>query len=66
MEDRCIFCGADVSDLGIQVCPICLNERMENMTDKRIQYLKKQKERRKYQEWLNRRPNKWRIISYFK
>ena len=36
------------------------------MTDKRIQYLKKQKERRKYQEWLNRRPNKWQIISYFK
>ena len=26
MEDRCIMCGADVSDMGTQVCKNCVSK----------------------------------------
>lgn len=66
MEDRCYFCGADVSDMSVHVCQNCLNERMQTMNEKRAKHLRKERDRRRYRDWLNRRPDKWRIISYLK
>lgn len=66
MEVRCVFCGADVSDMSIQVCRSCLNERMKAMNAKRTRLIRKEREHRRYCEWLSQRPDKWRIISYLK
>lgn len=30
MEDRCVICGKDVSDLGVHICPKCLSPICKN------------------------------------
>jgi len=66
MEDRCVICGEDVSDLNTLVCKKCIRESDKMANPRRARYLKMERRRRKYQEWLDKRPSRWRIISYWK
>lgn len=33
MEDKCIICGADVSDMSVQVCVNCVRKTIETLLD---------------------------------
>ena len=39
MNDTCIFCGADVSDLGVHVCSSCQGKSQSELLSDKIQSL---------------------------
>lgn len=51
MEDRCVICGADVSDLSTQVCINCVNKTEELLNQNKV---KKSKVERYYRECWKR------------
>lgn len=61
MEDRCIFCGADVSDQGRWYCSKC--EVQINSLDTTEQSVYKTKFNR-YINRTNVKPNKWKFTSF--
>ena len=63
MEDRCIICGADVSDQSKWHCLNC--ERKINNMNTTAQSIYKIRLHR-YIKWVNTKPPKWRLISYIK
>ena len=65
MEDRCVMCGTDISDLSKQYCLNC-EIGVDNMNSKKLQALKFQIRCKNYINWINDRPPKWRFISYIK
>ena len=65
MEDRCVFCGADVSSQSKWYCLDCEKE-MNNMNSKKAKELRYQIRRRNYIKWINARPSKWKFIYYIK
>lgn len=40
MEDRCICCGADVSDLSTQVCDNCVNRTAKLLNQSKVKMSK--------------------------
>ena len=40
MEDKCICCGADVSDLSAQVCDTCINKTEKLLNQNKIKMSK--------------------------
>lgn len=36
MEDKCICCGADVTDMSTQVCANCINKTMQLLSRKKL------------------------------
>ena len=65
MEDKCIICGADVSDQSRWHCSSCGKEA-NVMNKKKAKELRYQIRRRNYIRWINARPPKWKFISYIK
>lgn len=63
MEDKCIICGADVSDQSKWHCLNC--ERKINNMNTTAQSIYKIRLNR-YIGWVNTKPPKWKFISYIK
>lgn len=63
MEDKCICCGADVSDQSRWHCPNC-DRKIDNMNTTAQSIYKIRLNR--YIRWINGKPSKWEFISYIK
>lgn len=63
MEDKCINCGADVSDQSKWYCRNCeVSANNINTTALPIYITRLNK----YIKWINDKPSKWKFISYIK
>lgn len=63
MEDRCVICGADVSDQSRQYCLGCKMEINDMSATKQLMY---QNRLRNYIRWINKKPSKWKCTSYIR
>ena len=63
MEDKCIICGADVTDQSRWHCSTCeVNINNMNTTAQSIYKIRLNRHIR----WVNAKPPKWKFISYIK
>lgn len=62
MEDKCISCGADVSDLSMQVCNNCINRTVNLLNQNKM---KRPKIERYYREYWQRLLHRRNISKYF-
>lgn len=58
MEDRCVFCGADVSDMSKQVCDSCVNRTEKLLNQSKVKISKIESYYRKYWKRLLHRHNR--------
>ena len=63
MEDKCVICGADVSDQSRHYCLNCeVNINNMNTTAQSIYKIRL----KKYIKWINAKPTKCKLVSYIK
>lgn len=66
MQDNCACCNDEISDQSKQYCINCEKRLNNYMNLKKVKELRYRIRRRRYIEWINRKPSKWRFISYVK